>query len=322
MSFVKKEIAIDAPRQIVWRYLQEPDLLAAWLMRNDFRAEEGREFRFFAKPAGEWDGIVHCRVTELDPPNRLSFTWSANDIGAETLVTIELTEEDRRTRLRLIHTNFEDAPGDVEEIVRRHDGGWADHLAVLALQVSEDAAGERVAPPVDWTGFSLHVAIDATPDQVLDAWRTVSGMESFFVEMMRIADPDGRERSPDERAEPGDRFIWRWHNGRRLEGEYLDPGGPDEVRFTFGASKISVRSVPYRGGTLLVLRQYEIPDDEPSRMHVHANCRGGWVYFMTILKILQETGVDGRDKTRETGASFSTYFDPGAVAREAQAVRV
>jgi hypothetical protein len=48
-------------------------------------------------------------------------------------------------------------------------------------------------------------------------------------------------------------------------------------------------------------------------MHIHANCRGAWVYFLTVLKILLEKGVDGRDMSRETGASFSTYFNPASV---------
>jgi hypothetical protein len=34
---------------------------------------------------------------------------------------------------------------------------------------------------------------------------------------------------------------------------------------------------------------------------------------MTVLKTLLENGVDGRDKTRATGASFSTYFDAESI---------
>ena len=48
-------------------------------------------------------------------------------------------------------------------------------------------------------------------------------------------------------------------------------------------------------------------------MDVFVNCRAAWVYFLTVLKIGIEKGVDSRDKTRETGSSFSTYFDPLAL---------
>jgi hypothetical protein len=48
-------------------------------------------------------------------------------------------------------------------------------------------------------------------------------------------------------------------------------------------------------------------------MHLHNNCRAAWVYFLTVLKVLMEHGIDGRDKTRETGASFATHFDPASI---------
>ena len=182
---------------------------------------------------------------------------------------------------------------------------------MLALQLEEEVSEVRQAPtPIDWTQFDLHVAIDAEPDRILEAWSTIDGMESFFVEMMRITRPDGVERTSQERAEPGDKFVWRWQNGRCVLGEYRQSQADDEVRFTFGESKICITVKPYRSGSLLRLKQYEIPENEDARMHIHANCRGGWVYFMTVLKTLLENGVDGRDKTRATGASFATYFDP------------
>ncbi|MCW8873339.1 MAG: hypothetical protein OQK01_12060 [Xanthomonadales bacterium] len=32
--------------------------------------------------------------------------------------------------------------------------------------------------------------------------------------------------------------------------------------------------------------------------------------FLTVLKARLEHGIDARDKSRETGSSFSTYFNP------------
>jgi uncharacterized protein YndB with AHSA1/START domain len=204
MNVVDREISVNAPREHVWRYFDDPDLLAAWLMRNDFVAEPGSDFRFFAKPNGSWDGVVHCKLVEYDPPARLAFTWNANDIGADTLVTIELTEQGESTRIRLLHANFDQASRDVDAIVRRHDAGWADHLRVLAVQVAEETRGAQQAPqPVDWTSFDLHVAIAAPPERVIEAWATINGMESFFVELMRITGPDGKERPPDAMAKSG-----------------------------------------------------------------------------------------------------------------------
>ena len=320
MTMVKKEISVAAPRETVWRYLEDPDLLAAWLMRSNFSGNVGKRFQFFARPSNDWDGVLECRLVEFEPPHKVAYTWDANDIQGETLVTIELFEEAGGTRIRLIHANFEKAALDVGTIVRRHEAGWADHLGLLERQLRHDMAGGRDAPvPVDWTRFDLHVAIDASPEIVLDFWSTIDGMERFFVQLMRITGPDGVERPTDERAQPGDRFLWRWPTGRYVRGEYLPRETDTEIRFTFGESKVRVEALPYNGGTLLRLTQYDIPDSEAARMHIHANCRGAWVHFMTVLKTLLEHGVDGRDMSRDTGASFSTYFDPAAVGVTSQA---
>ena len=314
MTVVKKEITVNAPRNTVWRYFENPDLLAGWLMRNNFSGNLDEEFQFFAQPSNEWDGVLHCKLVEFDPPRKLAYTWDANDIKGDTLVTIELIEAAENTRIRLIHSNFENASVDIEPIVRSHNEGWTDHLHVLAMQLEEEVSEERQAPkPIDWAQFDLHVAINAEPERILEVWSTIDGMESFFVEMMRITRPDGVERATNEIAEPGDKFVWRWQNGRRVLGKYQKPEADNEVRFTFGESKICISVKPYRGGSLLRLKQYDIPETEEARMHVHANCRGGWVYFLTVLKTLLENGVDGRDKTRATGASFATYFDSASV---------
>jgi uncharacterized protein YndB with AHSA1/START domain len=308
---------LNAPRETVWRYLEDPNLLAAWLMRNNFSGRVGERFQFFSRPARNWDGVLQCRLVEMEPPSKIAFTWDADDIGAETLVTIELFEEGDSTRLRLLHANFEHATGNVDTIVRRHDDGWADHLDILEKQLLQDQADDREPPmPIDWTRFDLHVYIEAEPQTTLEAWSTMDGMESFFVELMRITGPDGAERRPDEPATPGDQYIWRWPTARYVQGEYLKPAASDQVVFTFGESKVCVTAKPYRNGTLLRLCQYDIPDTEQARMHIHVNCRAAWVYFLSVLKTLLEQGVDGRDMTRETGASFSTYFDPRAVGAD------
>jgi uncharacterized protein YndB with AHSA1/START domain len=310
MTVIKKEIEISAPVETVWRYLEDRDLLAAWLMRNDFKPELGRKFHLYEQPSGNWDGVLNCELVEFEAPRRMAFTWNANSIGVETLVSIDLEALDDRTRLTLIHTNWEGAVGDLEQHIASHSAGWSSHLEILEKAFAKEA---RPAPPVDWTQFKLHVSIDATPARVLESWMTSAGMESFFVEMMQITRPDAALLEGDAQAQAGDHFIWRWNSGYCIRGEYLTVIPGSEVVFTFDESKVRIAVSPYLNGTLLELQQFDIPDTPEDRMHIHANCRGAWVYFMTVLKTLLEHGVDGRDKTRATGASFSTYFDPGLV---------
>jgi uncharacterized protein YndB with AHSA1/START domain len=315
MMTIDKKIFINAAPEAVWRHLEEPDLLAGWLMRNNFQATPGTDFQFLKTASGEWDGTINSRLLEFDPPRRMSFTWNANTIGTDTLVTIELDAQGEGTQLRLLHTNWEQAIGDHERHLDSHSAGWDDHLWVLGKQV-EAGVHEREAPPIDWTRFQLYVAIDATPDHIFRSWSTSQGMEGFFVEMMAIRDQDGRLLDPDEPVSRGCHYVWRWDSGALVSGEFLDVLPGRELSFTFGESKVRIRLQTQQTGTILELCQFDMKDTEQNRMHLYTNCRSAWVYFLTVLKTLLEHGIDGRDKSRATGASFSTYFDPSTVGFE------
>ena len=56
------------PPEKVWRALTDPELLASWLMPNDFEPRVGHQFTFRTDPvpAHDFDGIVRCEVLELD----------------------------------------------------------------------------------------------------------------------------------------------------------------------------------------------------------------------------------------------------------------
>lgn len=56
----------DASISRVWKALTTSEGLALWLMPNDFQPVVGAQFTFKAGPQGDWNGIVECRVTELE----------------------------------------------------------------------------------------------------------------------------------------------------------------------------------------------------------------------------------------------------------------
>jgi len=60
----------------------------------------------------------------------------------------------------------------------------------LSIQLAEEINDDQVdTKKNDWTSFDLYVAIDAEPSTIMNAWSTIRGMESFFVQMMRIKGP-------------------------------------------------------------------------------------------------------------------------------------
>jgi uncharacterized protein YndB with AHSA1/START domain len=104
MATLRFERWYDHPPSRVWEALTEPELLARWLMPNDFSPRIGHRFTFRTQPAPGFDGVVHCEVLEVDPPRRLAYTWRGGPI--DTVVRFSLTCERGGTRLRMDQTGF------------------------------------------------------------------------------------------------------------------------------------------------------------------------------------------------------------------------
>ncbi|MGI5207044.1 SRPBCC family protein [Spirillospora sp. CA-108201] len=89
------------PPAKVWRALTEPDLLARWLMPNDFKAVVGHRFTFTAKPipVAGFDGTIACGVLDVEEARLLRISRRGG--GLDTTVTWRLVPEGRcRSRVR------------------------------------------------------------------------------------------------------------------------------------------------------------------------------------------------------------------------------
>lgn len=102
----------------VWQALTAAELLARWLMPNDFEPVVGKRFTFTTKPIGDWDGVVHCQVLEVVPLKRLVYSWvggsdanPAKGSRLDSTVTWTLQAEGAGTRLRMVHAGFR-SPGN------------------------------------------------------------------------------------------------------------------------------------------------------------------------------------------------------------------
>ncbi|TVX99692.1 SRPBCC family protein [Cohnella terricola] len=110
----------NAPIEKVWAAVSTSEGIAAWFMPNDFEPVVGHEFHLEAGPFGK----SPCKVTEIDPPNRLSFNW-----GKDWTLTFELIRQGDQTEFTLIHSGWS-AEGVTEfgqphAVVRENmNGGW------------------------------------------------------------------------------------------------------------------------------------------------------------------------------------------------------
>jgi uncharacterized protein YndB with AHSA1/START domain len=119
------------PLAKVWRAVTVPEDLSAWFPSNvELDLRVGGEVRFSGDPnLPDTTG----RVTDLEPPHLLAFTWDDDHIR------LELAEVGDGTRLRLTHT-FGDVYGAAS-----FASGWSSCLAVLTDVLAGREA--RPAPP-------------------------------------------------------------------------------------------------------------------------------------------------------------------------------
>ena len=89
----------------VWRALTDPGLLAEWLLPVvGLELDPGAAFTFRAEPQPDWDGVVNCRLLEIEAHRTLSYEWVVGDI--DTVVTFTLTPTVSGTRLSLVQSGF------------------------------------------------------------------------------------------------------------------------------------------------------------------------------------------------------------------------
>ena len=90
----------------VWRALTDPVLLAEWLLPAvGLKLEPGAAFTLKTQPNPGWDGIVNCRILEVDAQRKLSYRWVVG-FGLDTVVTFTLTPTASGTRLFVVQSGF------------------------------------------------------------------------------------------------------------------------------------------------------------------------------------------------------------------------
>jgi uncharacterized protein YndB with AHSA1/START domain len=147
---IEREVLIDAPVDVVWSIVTEPQHVGRWL-------SDAAEIDL--RPGGElvlrWDqlGAASGKVERVEPPHLFSFRWvtpepdrdpSARE-GFVTLVEFLLRAEGDGTLLRVVESGFASIDGSEQQnadLAARHSNGWGgflDHLSEYASTVDVSA---------------------------------------------------------------------------------------------------------------------------------------------------------------------------------------
>ena len=142
---IKHTWVFDQSPEIVWEYLTNSDLLAMWLMKNDFQPLKGHKFMFLTKPMPEFgfDGNVHCEVLEIEPCTKLSYSWKGGPgdgtFNLNTVATWTLEAVGNGTELKLEHSGFEAHNAFTFDIMNK---GWEVHIKDRITKLINERAHE------------------------------------------------------------------------------------------------------------------------------------------------------------------------------------
>jgi uncharacterized protein YndB with AHSA1/START domain len=129
---------IAAPRETVFEFLVDPEMMLRW-MGTEVELEPEPGGKFWLKPTGT--DIASGTYVEVDPPNRVVFTWgwegSSEVPPGSSTVTITLTTDGDDTVVDLVHAGL---PGGSDD---EHSKGWTYFVGRLVIV----AAGGEVDPP-------------------------------------------------------------------------------------------------------------------------------------------------------------------------------
>ena len=98
LNVVLQEV-LPHPIEAVWAALANRAAISDWLMQTaEFEPVAGTRFRIKTDRLSA-DGWVKAEVIEFDPPRRMVWAWSVDEVTPPTTVIFELTPEGAGTRL-------------------------------------------------------------------------------------------------------------------------------------------------------------------------------------------------------------------------------
>ncbi len=141
---LRVEEFLPYPAERVWWALTDPDLIARWLMPNDFKLETGHRFAIDSDPIRRCGlfGTGYCEVLAFDQGRMLRIAWtapSADKSGLDSAVTFTVSPERAGTRLLIEHDGLHPTPYVIGAIACGPAGGRRSIRRVGEVSATVDA---------------------------------------------------------------------------------------------------------------------------------------------------------------------------------------
>jgi uncharacterized protein YndB with AHSA1/START domain len=122
------ERTYDAPVEKIWKAITDKDEMKQWYFSfEEFKPEVGFEFQFEGGPDKGPKYLHLCKITEVIPKKKLTYSWRYDGYEGISYVTFELFSEGNKTRIKLTHEGIETFPKSNPDFAKENFAmGWTD----------------------------------------------------------------------------------------------------------------------------------------------------------------------------------------------------
>ena len=119
------ERTFHAPVATVWKAITDKDQMKQWYFDlPEFKPEVGFEFQFIGGK-DEKKYLHLCKITEVIPGKKLTYSWRYDGYEGNSFATFELFTEGNKTRLKLTHADLETFPKSNPDLAKENFAeGW------------------------------------------------------------------------------------------------------------------------------------------------------------------------------------------------------
>jgi uncharacterized protein YndB with AHSA1/START domain len=121
------ERTFNASAETIWKAISNKDEMKKWYFDlAEFDPKVGFEFQFSGGPP-EKQYLHLCKITEVIPNRKLTYSWRYDGYEGISFVTFELFKEGNKTRLKLTHEGLETFPVSNPHLAKENFAvGWTE----------------------------------------------------------------------------------------------------------------------------------------------------------------------------------------------------
>lgn len=121
------ERTFNALIEKVWKAITDKIAMKQWYFDlAEFKPVVDFEFEFSGGPP-EKEYLHKCKVTEVIPGKKLTYSWRYEGYEGISYVTFELFPEGNKTRVKLTHAGLETFPASNPDLAKKNFAeGWTD----------------------------------------------------------------------------------------------------------------------------------------------------------------------------------------------------